>query len=527
MSKLLPSFFRPTYNNKNNNNFNFTLKARLNRSLNTLRKKSKETLKRKKNRGRIINSPMYPYGSNQNFESSQVIYETNNPLVQHTLGRKLYTACINEKYDIAQRLIDDIIKTDKTQLDYIGEYGTPLIVVATSIHRQVEPAADPSYNIKEGIQLIKNLIDAGANIEIHNHKFAANSSVISLLVDIHNRMDLVPLYDIIRLLLDKGANLNIINDNGHTTLDVANYGPSDLAGEIIAKGGRTSQELTPQLFESCLELREKALPTISVIDKEKLGRNLLRECIKHYPNTPLILTHISQGADLELEGADIYRDGSSIDRTPLLSLCSKMYIRTEDREECDKLAVILIKAGANIDRLDRSGQNALMYSIERRYYDTPRVLIEHGANLNIVLKREDFKDSTALDLAMVQSYLADDLTNDKRKAQRKVWADSLVKLIRENGGLTAKELRSVVNWKPNPMGVAEPRQVMNPMRVAEPRQVMNPMQGIRSNPNRVIFNPMQKRGGGYQRKTRKLVKHTRRRKVSLSKGGSRVSAAKD
>ena len=154
MSKLLPSFFRPTYNNKNNNNFNFTLKARLNRSLNTLRKKSKETLKRKKNRGRIINSPMYPYGSNQNFESSQVIYETNNPLVQHTLGRKLYTACINEKYDIAQRLIDDIIKTDKTQLDYIGEYGTPLIVVATSIHRQVEPAADPSYNIKEGIQLI-------------------------------------------------------------------------------------------------------------------------------------------------------------------------------------------------------------------------------------------------------------------------------------------------------------------------------------------------------------------------------------
>ena len=57
MSKLLRSFFRPTGffrptdNNKNNNNNNFTLKARLNRSLNTLRKKSKETLnKRKKNK---------------------------------------------------------------------------------------------------------------------------------------------------------------------------------------------------------------------------------------------------------------------------------------------------------------------------------------------------------------------------------------------------------------------------------------------------------------------------------------------
>ena len=517
MSKLLRSFFRPTDNNKNNNNNNFTLKApRLNRSLNTLRKKSKETLKRKKNRGRSINSPMYPYGSNQNFESSSYLHETNNPLVQHTLGRKLYTACIDEKYDIAQRLIDEIIETDKTQLDYIGENGTPLIVVATSIHRQVEAAdrADPSYNIKEGIQLIKNLIEAGANIEIHNHKFATNSSVISLLVDVHNVMDLVPLYDIIRLLLDKGANLNIINDDGHTTLDVANHGPSDLAGEIIAKGGRTSQELTPQLFESCLTLREKALPTISVIDKEKLGRNLLRECIEHYPNTPLILTHISQGADLELEGADIYRDGSSIDRTPLLSLCSKMYIRTEDREECDKLAVILIKAGANIDTLDRSGQNALMYSIQSRYYDTPRVLIEHGANLNIVLKREDFKDSTALDLAMVQSYIAG---NDLIYAKRKVWADSLVKLIKDKGGHTAKELRAVVNWKPNPMRVAEPRQVMNPMRVAEPRQVtnsstrvMNPIQGITNKRQREIFNPMQIKGGGYRRKTRKLLKNTRR-----------------
>jgi hypothetical protein len=251
---------------------------------------------------------------------------------------------------------------------------------------------------------------------------------------------------------------------------------------------------------------------------------LLRECIRPFINTPLILTYISEGADLDI------RDNTDTDKTPLLLLCSKMLnrVRTEFKE-CDKVAVILIKAGANCNIVDRSGQNALMYSIFSRYYDTPRVLIEYGANLNIVFKRWDVKDSTALDLAIVHSSWAKDLKN----ANRKAWADSLVELIREKGGRTAKELAgTVVNWKskttevvPNPIWRVEPPQVTNnpPQLRNNSTRVMNPMRGITNkppqvtnnstrvpNPMRVAFDPMQKKGGRYQRKTRKLVKHTRR-----------------
>jgi hypothetical protein len=494
MSFLRGLFTRPDPNNNNN----FTLKApRLNRSLNTLYKKSKETQKRK------INT-MYPYGLSQNFESPTYLHETNNPLVPHTLGRKLYIACIDEKYDIAQSLINDIIKTDKTQLDYIGENGTPLIAVGLSLFYNSDAARinspDSKAKVQECIQLIKKLIDAGANIEIHSHKFFYNNTIISMLVGIHNEIGLMPLYDIIHLLLNKGANLNIISDNGHTTLDIANYGQSDLAGEIFAKGGRTSKDLTPQLFESCLALREKALLTISDIDKKNLGKMLLHECIRQDIDTPLILTYISEGADLD----------EQIDKTPLLWLCSKInqiawgsyggvYGSKRDeffrklskvRKECDKLAVILIKAGANLDMVDRkdpkiidstpprSGYNALIHSIYNDYYDTPTVLVEYGANLNIIVKTPGYGDSTALDILMREiRFINTTPPNSNRNTEKNYTnfrsnADSLIKLIREKGGLTAKELSgTVVNWKQK---------------------------------------SVVKKGGAYRRQTRKLLKNTRR-----------------
>ena len=99
-----------------------------------------------------------------------------------------------------------------------------------------------------------------------------------------------------------------------------------------------------------------------------------------------------------------------------------------------------------------SGYNALMYTIKYNYYNTPRVLIEHGAKLNTVFKGS--KDETALDMAIAKA--------------KYVKEDSLVNLIREKGGLTAKELSGTIeNW---------------------------------------TQKSMVKKGGGYRRKTRKLHK---------------------
>lgn len=484
MSLLRGLFRRSEPINNNNNDNNFTQKApRLNRSLNTLYKKSKETLnKRKKNREHS-NDPNYPYGT-------IFISETNNPLVPHSLGRKLYIACVHENYDIALSLFNDIINTDITQLDYIdyqGQNGTPLLILASfiifySVAERIN-SPDSKAKLEKAILLIKKIINAGANLDFSSHEFH-KSTVISYLIDYIN--DVSPtvyseVSDIIYLLLNKGANLNIIDDLGRTTLDITKKsGKLDLAGEIFAKGGRTSEELTPQLFESCLALREKVLLTISDIDKRKLGIMLLRECTQLDINTPLILTYISEGADLNIIGNNTFYYKAT-DKAPLLWLCSKIAQLFEEgsqspnrlnkvMKECDNVAVILIKAGADLDMLDTlgrfsvdgspdmsngvhgSGYNALMYTIKYNYYNTPRVLIEHGAKLNTVFKGS--KDETALDMAIAKA--------------KYVKEDSLVNLIREKGGLTAKELSGTIeNW---------------------------------------TQKSMVKKGGGYRRKTRKLHK---------------------
>lgn len=484
MSKLLGRLFGRAEPNNNNN---FTLKQKYTGQTqeNILNKARKTAAKLKINHLRRHQHDKFayiPYGNNHSLKSLTYVHETNNPLVPHTPGRKLYIACVDEKYDIASSLIDDIINMDKTQLDYIGENGTPLIALAHSIVYYSDTlqinSPDSKAKVEECILLIKKLINAGANIDIHSHEFIRNMTVISLFIDFIEKVSPTvynKLSEIIRLLLNKGANLNIIDDYGRTTLDNANEsGKSDLAGEIFAKGGRTSEDIAPQLFETCLGLREKALLTISEIDKKRLGMMLLLECNKSELNISLILTYISEGADVNMI---IKNDWINKDKTPLLLICSRNYMGSQEMlanlyENCDKLGVILIKAGANLDMLDRdrifpidavpgSGWSALMYSISNSYYNTTLALIEYGANLNIVFKSYVFKDETALDMAIERTKRYD--------ANEKLKANSLVKLIREKGGRTAKELSgTVANWKEK---------------------------------------PAVKRGGGYRRKTRK---HTRR-----------------
>jgi hypothetical protein len=186
---------------------------------------------------------------------------------------------------MASSLIDDIVNTDKTQLDYIGENGTSLIILIRSLYRLVlllrtryardlAVKAEKELLLEKIISLIKKLINAGADLNIHSHKFIKNMTAVSFaIVNIHQAgsraLRWFPLYDkifsIITLLLDKGADLNVIDDTGRTALDwIQWYRLSDLAGDLIAKGALTRTQVESITKERNANAASKLVKTANV-----------------------------------------------------------------------------------------------------------------------------------------------------------------------------------------------------------------------------------------------------------------------
>jgi len=70
---------------------------------------------------------------------------------------------------------------------------------------------------------------------------------------------------------------------------------------------------------------------------------------------------------------------------------SKYYIEIDNVDVYAEIVTELINAGAYIDHIDRDGRSALIWSANRRNFDAMIILIEAGADWNIIdIYNEDF-----------------------------------------------------------------------------------------------------------------------------------------
>jgi len=162
----------------------------------------------------------------------------------------------------------------------------------------------------------------------------------------------------VKLLIDKGANVNAQLDNEYT--------PLFLSAPYTVNDGST---------ENTVKLLIDAGADINYMINNGLNILIYLNMIDNKISYNIVKILIDAKIDINLQ--------SNIHRASFL-----MYISKDARNIDDNIIELLIKAGADIDLIDNSGWTALMYA--SKYSNTTsnikivKTLIDAGANLNLV-----------------------------------------------------------------------------------------------------------------------------------------------
>ena len=202
-------------------------------------------------------------------------------------------------------------------------------------------------NIKS-IKICKLLIDKGALINIQNEY---GDTALMIAIDKNNT-------EICKLLIENRALLNIQNEDGDTALMIAIQ--------------NDSTEICKLLIE------KKALLNI----QDEYGDTALMIAIKKNKNIEICKLLIDNGALLDIQ--DKYGN------TGLMIAIKKNNI---------ELSKILIEKGAHLDIQYKNGKTILIHTIENKNIEICKLLIEKGALLDI----QDKDGNTALFIAIFQN----------------------------------------------------------------------------------------------------------------------------
>ncbi|KAH8744645.1 ankyrin repeat-containing domain protein, partial [Hyaloscypha finlandica] len=211
-------------------------------------------------------------------------------------------------------------------------------------------------------------------------------------VDCRNKMLSTPLIEaaknghrgIVRLLLEKGAEVNAQNHFGNSPLSLAvEYGHDLVVEEILT---RQKLDVDPTQWDGTYSGRT---PLHWAAEKgyEKIARSLLENGASvnartAYGNSPLSLA-TEYGRDLVvveiLKRQELYVnprqwDGTYSGRTPLHWAAEKGY---------EKIMRLLIGRGADVNARDKAGRTPFTEAAEKGHIDIMRLLLENGADVNI------------------------------------------------------------------------------------------------------------------------------------------------
>lgn len=216
--------------------------------------------------------------------------------------------------------------------------------------------------------LMKKLIECGADVNIKhlNNEYSALINAIC-----SNEIEIV------KLLLDAGANVNDKVANCSPLMKAVKYGYLKIIDVLIKAGAEYSDEE-----------KEK-------IDKLIEERNDIN-FVNRYEQTSLFLAISSKDVKLAKllieKGADINKENRW--GTPLIAALKNHYI---------ELVSLMIEKGANVDGRDiDTGNTALVLSLQNNHIEIAKLLIEKGADIN---DKDTYTGDTGLILALKGNHI--------------------------------------------------------------------------------------------------------------------------
>ncbi|RUT05029.1 hypothetical protein DSM106972_038500 [Dulcicalothrix desertica PCC 7102] len=243
------------------------------------------------------------------------------------------------------------------------------------------------------------------------------------------------------LLLESGANINVVNRNNDTPLGLAaSIADTSLMEKIIARGAsinpkHPNHNLLSKVvynFQTTLQQKQKAIDFL--IGK---GASL---------NSPVLHTARLQG-DLAMvkflisKGANVNYTDNFNDFPPIVKASADFGLLANNKpsvEEHKQVIELLLKKGADINAHDSSGRTALFEVVTR--YDSKNLavieyLLEQKANPNIA---DNFQKTP---LMIAASYAHHDVSPDERIKLIKLLIRYGAKVnIKDNNGKTALDL---------------------------------------------------------------------------------------
>jgi ankyrin repeat protein len=262
---------------------------------------------------------------------------------------------------------------------------------------------------------------------------------------------------IVKLLVERGANINVTDKFGRNALHFALRNPKVNMGivkHLIDKGidvkARDDNERSALHF-CCREGHHDALVMllnlgldVKVVTAEKI--NLLHTIFRqNKPNREMIKLLVSKGADVNGEDSRgrtalhfaCYHD-SDILEAPVQSVEDVNAIDIYEKSILHHMILsaeiisFLLENGANVNAKDYKNRSALYYAVYRKNYNCIKVLIDHGADVNTVcdsgktLLHAAFEEGHVPDVEVIQLLLSKGVDANKRDSNQTTALDHAV-----------------------------------------------------------------------------------------------------
>ncbi|KAJ5963696.1 uncharacterized protein N7479_003572 [Penicillium vulpinum] len=263
-------------------------------------------------------TPLHTAACNGHVDIVRMLLEKGNEINNGSDGSKapLYCACLNGHHQVAEILL-------QWKPDIITANGGWVPLISASLNGSVD--------------IVLLLIERGADVNVLDND--GKTPLYSACRAGH--------IEVVRILLDKGADIDYQSQQRSTAIDVASYnGYLDIVLLLIERGA-----------------------DVNVMDK--IGDTpLYSTCYEYHMDVMRLL--LDRGADVDLTD----KDGN----TPLHSACYDGHIEA---------VRLLLDRGADFNVLDRNGDTPLYIACFKGHVEVLRLLLDKGADCNVLDKNGD------------------------------------------------------------------------------------------------------------------------------------------
>lgn len=316
------------------------------------------------------------------------------PEKDYVIGLMIESACHgyldNMEFLLDKGLdIDLKLKKSNTALHYaVGEDNLEsvkfLLNHGANVNVKGQKEATPSLIAasKGCIKVLKVLLDAGA-ANIHARDATGKSFLHHAVIGVNLTKDIKPRQQVIKLLLEKGLEVNDKDQSGQTPLHFAVFRESFELVEFLLKNGAGVDEVTNvkkarpiflAVSHKCKEIVKLLLASgANISHQDNNGNNVLhRAVLLSTDNEEMVRILLDSGADTNTRNNEGYSP---------LHLAIKM--------ESKKIVEILLNSGADIELplendTDYNGCTALTLAVRfGGQEEVAKMLIDKGANVNV------------------------------------------------------------------------------------------------------------------------------------------------